>query len=312
MTDAMVAVAGSSVGPSNRPHRGESRQVWLGWALVAPTLVVLALITAFPLAYNAWNSVHHYNLSDGLPHKFVGTSNYQQLSKGHTFFPALTYTLGYTAVSVTVEMLVGLGLALLLHREFRGRGLLRASLLIPWAVPTVVAATLWKSMFDQNHGFVDLLLGKLHLPGAHLTWLNVHVWSSWAAILVTDAWQSIPLIAILLLAGLQSIPTDIYEAARIDGASGWSAFRRITWPLLRPAVMVALVFRTLSAMLIFDVIYVLTAGGPGDKTETLSFLDYQAFLQNNDFGYGGAISLSMLFAAVVIALVLRRVLATRL
>jgi ABC-type sugar transport system permease subunit len=312
MTDSMVADARSSVGPSNRPHRRESRQVWLGWALVAPTLVVLAVITAFPLLYNAWNSVHHYNLSDGLPHKFVGTSNYQQLSKGHTFFPALTYTLGYTAVSVTVEMVVGLGLALLLHREFRGRGVLRASLLIPWAVPTVVAATLWKSMFDQNHGFVDLLLGKLHLPGAHLTWLNVHVWSSWAAILVTDAWQSIPLVAILLLAGLQSIPTDIYEAARIDGASGWGAFRRITWPLLRPAVMVALVFRTLSAMLIFDVIYVLTAGGPGDKTETLSFLDYQAFLQNNDFGYGGAISLSMLFAAVVIALVLRRLLATRL
>jgi multiple sugar transport system permease protein len=312
MTQLATRARGESAAqPRGRSRNRTIRRGWFGWLLVAPTLAVLVITTAFPLVYNAWNSVHHYDLSDGLPHRFVGASNYRQLAVGHSFFPALVNTLEYTAASVTLELMVGLGLAVLLHREFRGRGLLRAALLVPWAVPTVVAATLWKSMFDQSHGFVNLVLTDLHLPGAHLTWLNVHVWSSWAAILITDAWQSVPLVAILLLAGLQAIPTDVYEAVRIDGASAWQSFRHITWPLLRPAVMVTVVFRTLSALLIFDVIYVLTTGGPGDKTQTLSFLDYQAFIQNNNFGYGGAISLSMLVAAVAIAFVMRRLLASR-
>lgn len=311
----MAAVTGARAGSiarhRDRTRREPARQPWLGWLLVAPTLVVLAFITAFPLLYNAWNSVHHHNLSDGLPHRWVGTANYRELATERTFLPGLINTLEYTAISVTFEFAVGLGLALLLNREFRGRGVLRAALLVPWAVPTVVAASLWRSMFDPAHGFVNLVLGDLHLPGAHLTWLNVHVWSSWTAILVTDAWQSVPLVAILLLAGLQSIPGDVYEAVRIDGASAGQTFRYLTWPLLRPAVMVVVVFRTLSALLIFDVIYVLTGGGPGDRTQTLSFLDYQAFIQKNDFGYGGAISLSMLGAAVAIAVLLRRTLASR-
>ena len=207
---------------------------------------------------------------------------------------ALLRTLAFAGVSVAIETVVALGLALMLHRRFRGRGLLRVAILIPWAVPTVVSATLWKTMFDPRAGFVDYVFGL------HTTWL-AGVWTSWAAILVADAWKNVPFIAIILLAGLQVIPTEIYEAARIDGATWWQSFRRLTLPLLKPALAVALVFRLLSALLVFDVIYIMTGGGPGLSTETLSFLNWQTFLVNTDFGYGGAISVMLVVLCLVMA-----------
>jgi multiple sugar transport system permease protein len=169
----------------------------------------------------------------------------------------------------------------------------------------VVSALLWKTMFDQRNGFVDYLLGIFHLPGAHTTWLAGE-WTSWAAILVADAWKNVPFMAIILLAGLQVIPEDIYEAARIDGASAWQSFRRLTLPLLKPALVVALVFRAIQAFLIFDVIFIMTGGGPGNTTETLSYLNYHAFLVDTDFGFGGAISISLVVLSLVIAGILTR------
>ncbi|MGH2851954.1 MAG: carbohydrate ABC transporter permease, partial [Solirubrobacteraceae bacterium] len=192
-------------------------------------------------------------------------------------------------------------LALMLHRRFPGRGLLRAAILIPWAVPTVVSATLWKTMFDPRTGFVDYLLG------VHTTWL-AGVWTSWTAIFVADAWKNVPFIAIILLAGLQVIPGEVYEAARMDGATAWQAFRRMTLPLLRPALMVALIFRTLSAFLVFDVVYIMTGGGPGLSTETLSFLNWQTFLVDTDFGYGGAISVMLVVICLAVSVIYVRVL----
>jgi multiple sugar transport system permease protein len=176
--------------------------------------------------------------------------------------------------------------------------------LIPWAVPTVVSATLWKTMFDPRAGFVDYIFGL------HTTWL-AGVWTSWAAIFVADAWKNVPFIAIILLAGLQVIPTEIYEAARIDGASWGQSFRRLTMPLLKPALAVALVFRLLSALLIFDVIYIMTGGGPGLSTETLSFLNWQTFLVNTDFGYGGAISVVLVVMCIAFAGIVMRVMRTK-
>ncbi len=201
---------------------------------------------------------------------------------------------------MVLETVAALGLALMLHRGFRGRGLMRAAILIPWAVPTVVSAMLWTTMFDQRSGFVDYVLGLLHLPGSNTTWLAGE-WTAWAAILVADAWKNVPFIAIILLAGLQLIPGDVYEAARIDGATAWQSFRRMTLPLLRPALMVAVIFRTLQAFLVFDIIYIMTGGGPGTTTETLSYLNWQAFLVNTNFGYGGAISISLVVISLLIA-----------
>jgi ABC-type sugar transport system permease subunit len=273
----------------------------LGYTLVAPVVVVLLAITAYPLFYNLWNSFHHVNYLDIFNFgTFAGFSNYARLFSSDQFVPALVRTIGFTAVSVIVETLVGLGIALALNRSFRGRGIVRAAVFIPWAVPTVVSAELWKTMFDPQSGFVNYILAHLHLPLATTTWLD-STWTAWAAILVADAWRNTPFMAIVLLAGLQVIPQDIYEAARIDGASAWQTFRRMTLPLLMPALLVALIFRTLSSFLIFDVVYIMTGGGPGNSTQVLSVLNYQAFLDDLDFGYGGAIAVALVVMALIIA-----------
>ena len=277
----------------------------LGYLMVAPTVILLLAVTAYPLAYNVWNSFHSENLSVATGQGgFVGGDNYTKMFQSSEWLHALLRTLAFAGVSVALETVVALGLALMLHRRFRGRGLLRVAILIPWAVPTVVSATLWKTMFDPRAGFVDYVFGL------HTTWL-AGVWTSWAAILVADAWKNVPFIAIILLAGLQVIPTEIYEAANMDGANWRQSFRRLTLPLLKPALAVALVFRLLSALLVFDVIYIMTGGGPGLSTETLSFLNWQTFLVNTDFGYGGAISVMLVVLCLVMAGVVMRVMRTR-
>jgi ABC-type sugar transport system permease subunit len=171
---------------------------------------------------------------------------------------------------------------------------------IPWAVPTVVSAELWRTMFQPQSGFVNYILTELHLPLASTTWLD-QTWTAWTAVLIADAWRNTPFIAIVLLAGLQVIPGDIYEAARIDGASSWQVFRRLTLPLLKPALMVALIFRTLQSFLVFDVVYIMTQGGPGTSTNVLAYLDWKAFLVADDFGYGGAVSVALVIFALIIA-----------
>jgi ABC-type sugar transport system permease subunit len=274
----------------------------LGYALVAPAVILLLAITAYPIVANLWNSVHFDNLSFGLlPHKFVGGANYTKMFTSPQWIAALERTLAFTVVTIVLDIVAALGLAVMLNRKFVGRGLVRASILVPWAVPTVVSALLWKTMFDPRAGFVDYFLGAIHPAWSSLTWLNASVWRSWVVIFVADSWKNIPFVAIILLAGLQVIPTEVYEAARIDGATGWQAFRRVTLPLLKPALVVALIFRTLQALLVFDVIYIMTGGGPGTSTETLSFFNFYTFIDSTDFGYGGAISVVLVVMALIVA-----------
>jgi multiple sugar transport system permease protein len=221
---------------------------------------------------------------------------------------ALERTLVFTVVTIVFDMVIGLGLALMMHRQFRGRGFLRASILVPWAMPTVVSAMLWKTMFDPSAGFVDYILGAFHPAWSGLSWLGANEWRSWIAIFIADSWKNIPFVAILLLAGLQVIPGDVYEAARMDGASWWQSFTRVTLPLLKPALSVALIFRTLQALLVFDVIYIMTGGGPGNSTQTLSFLSYQTFIINTNFGEGGAMSIMLVLLALAVSFIYVRAL----
>ena len=278
----------------------------LGYAMVSPVVLALLAITAFPLAYNLWNSFHNYNLYYPVAgNPFVGLTNYKDAFTQPGLVGALKNTIGYTVISVAVEIVLGLGIALLLNAPVRGRGLARTLILLPWAVPTVVAAIVWKTLLDPQTGAVDYILGLLHLPGAHTTWLGISTLASWASILIVDCWQTVPFVAIILLAGLQGIPRDLYESADVDGAGRWHVFRRITLPLLRPALLVVLVFRTLSAFLIFDIVYAMTSGGPGTTTQTVAFLDFNTLLVNTDFGLGGAISVVMVAVALVIAALYR-------
>lgn len=293
--------------PAPLSHRRFSREDLLGAAFIAPAILLLLVIAGFPLLYNIWNSFQHLVLTEPGTQHFDGLANYRHLLSSGDFAQPFVRTVLFTVVSVALEFALGLALALVMHREFVGRGLVRAAILIPWAVPTVISGMLWRTMFDPSTGFVDYVLGVLHLPGAHTAWLN-GVWTSWTVVLVADAWKNTPFLAIILLAGLQVIPDDLYEQARIDGAGVVRRFAYVTMPLLKPAILVALIFRTLSSFLIFDVIYAITRGGPGSATETLSYLNWSAFLVNFDFGYGGAISVALIVIAVVIAVIYQRVL----
>ena len=280
----------------------------LGYGLIAPAIVLLLAITAYPLVYNIWNSFHYAD--PDIPFingKLAGLADFRRMfATGSAFVPALVHTVVFTVVSVVVEVGIGLALALALNKPFRGRGLVRAAVFIPWAVPTVVSAEVWKEMFDPQQGFVDYALKLLHLPGATTTWL-ANTDTSWVALFVADAWKNTPFVAIILIGGLQVIPAEIYEAARIDGASPWRQFRRLTLPLLKPALMVALIFRTLSAFLVFDVVYIMSNGGPGTSTETLAYLDFNAFHVDNDYGFGGAISLVLIVLCLLIAAAYTRI-----
>lgn len=293
--------------PAPRVDRRPLRPLLVAAAFVAPAVLLLVLVAGFPLVYNVYNSFQHVVLTEPGTQHFVGFANYWTALTSPDFHAQLGRTVLFTIVSVAFELVVGMVLALVMHQTFRGRGLVRAAILVPWAVPTVVSGMLWKTMFDPASGFVNYGLTLLHLPGGSTTWLG-GTWTAWTAILVADAWKNTPFLAILLLAGLQIIPDDLYEQARIDGAGTIRRFFFVTLPLLKPAILVALVFRTLQSFLIFDIIYVMTNGAPGSATESLGFINVRAFREALDFGYGGAISVILILISVAIALTYQRVL----
>ncbi|MFB1484381.1 carbohydrate ABC transporter permease [Corallococcus sp. RDP092CA] len=271
----------------------ERRQAYL---LVAPAVVVLAVVALYPVLAAVWLSLHRFILVFG-ERRFTGLENYAYLMGDARFWSALGNTAYFTAVAVAVELLLAVPLALLLNRAFPGRGLLRASVLVPWAIPTVVSARLWAWMFNPDYGLINRLLG-----GADINWLGAPGYALHAAILV-DVWKTTPFVALLVLAGLQGIPEDLYKAARVDGASEWRQFRSITLPLLKPALLLAVLFRSLDAFRVFDAIYVLTEGGPANTTETLSIYAYKTLMRSGDFGYGSTLSVATFLGVVLLAVV---------
>lgn len=258
-------------------HRRES-----GIGFVLPALVMLFFVTIYPLFYVIYLSLHRKLLIFDIS-KFTGFDNYRFMMQDDRFWNALENTVYFTGVSVSLELLLGLSIALLLNRAFRFRGLIRAVVLLPWAIPTVVSARMWEWIYNTDFGILN------HLLGTKVNWLGNPAWAIHAAVFM-DVWKTTPFVVILLMAGLQVIPRDLYQAARIDGAGSWDIFRRITLPLLKPVILVVLIFRTLDAFRIFDAIYVLTGGGPANTSETLSVYAYKIFFQTLQFGYGSAIS----------------------
>lgn len=277
--------------PRAEPTAGVERQeARLAYWLVAPAVGTILLVALFPLGWTLWESVHLHDLRmPWLGNPFVGLDNYVEALRDPRFWGALGHTLFFAVVSVSLELVIGLWLALALNRAFRGRGLVRAAVLIPWAIPTVVAALLWRFMFEGQSGIVNAALVELGLLRAPLVWF-IEARTAWVPVILADVWKTTPFVALLLLAGLQNIDASLYEAARIDGASAWRQFRHVTLPLLKPAMLVALIFRTLDAFRVFDLIYALTGGGPGTSTEPIALYTFNALLQNLRFGYGSALS----------------------
>ncbi|HEX6459356.1 MAG TPA: sugar ABC transporter permease [Thermoleophilaceae bacterium] len=282
-----MSAAQATVAARPRRRRSEISERRLAAYLVSPSLIVIALVAAYPIGYAIWLSLNQYSVIHPGLSRWVGLDNYRDALTSADFWSAVKTTFIFTAISVTLELVLGLIMALLMHSAFRGRAVLRAVVLVPWAVLTVGVAMMWKTIFDPDLGFINQVFQALHLPGAHTVWLGQSGWAM-AAMIFADVWKTAPFMALLLLAGLQVIPDDVYEAAKVDGATAWQRFVSITLPLLRPAILVALIFRTLDALRIFDLPYVLTQGANG--TTTLSLYAYQQLTANRLIGPGSALA----------------------
>jgi multiple sugar transport system permease protein len=259
--------------------------------MISPSLLVIALVAAYPIGYAVWLSLHQYSLIHPGLSRWSGFDNYSSAlwgSQHEEFWSSFRTTFLFTGVSVGLELVLGLAMAVAMHQAFKGRAVLRATVLVPWAILTVVTAMTWRTIFEPNLGFANTILRTLHLPGGHVVWLGQSGYAM-AVLIFADVWKTAPFMALLLLAGLQVIPEDVYDAAKVDGATAWQRFRRITLPLLMPAILVALIFRTLDALRIFDLPYVLTQGANG--TTTLSLYAQQTLVDRGIIGLGSSLSI---------------------
>lgn len=262
------------------------QQERLGWLLVTPSVVIVLLVAVYPLIRTFYLSFTNERLGSVRPTRWVGWDNYTRLFQDDLFRHSLLNTFEFTIISVALETVLGMIVALVIHSEFKGRGLVRTSILVPWAIPTVVSSLLWQWMFNDFFGVVNAILIRLHL----MSKTNPKAWTAdpntaLGTVIAVDVWKTMPFMALLLLAGLQVIPSDVYEAARVDGASKWYQFWTITLPLVRPALLVALIFRTLDAFRVFDMIYVMMKYAPA----TMSIAVYtQQQIGNQRIGFGSA------------------------
>lgn len=271
--------------------------------LLAPMLLMMLLLTAWPLGRTLWLSFTDAALvGNDITPAWVGADNFIYALTDPDFQAALWRTLYFTLVSVAFEGVIGVLVALLLNQKFHGRNVLRVLVILPWALPTIVNATMWRLNFNPDYGSINALLTQLGVIDHYRSWLGDPA-SALNAVMLADIWKNYPLITLLTLAALQSIPDDLYEAARLDGASAWRRFRAITLPAILAPLAVALVLRTIDAFKVFDIIYVMTRGGPMDSTKTLSFFVYQESFSYLRAGSGAAYAVLMtLLCGLLIAL----------
>src|SRR5215210_1847747 len=246
-------------------NRHEAR---LAWMLLLPAVSIIAAVALLPIVWTFWESLHFHDLRmPWLGRPWVGAGNYIEIFSTPRFWSALAHTGVFVAVTLALELSAGLLLALALDRVVRRRGLMRTAVLLPWAIPTVVVALVWRFMFESPGGLANTLLDQTGL--AAVTWF-AHPIAAWIPLVLADVWKATPFVAVLLLAGLQNIDGSLYQAAVVDGAGPWRQFREITLPLLEPALLVAALFRSLDAFRVFDLVYVMTGGGPGTATEPIA------------------------------------------
>ena len=292
MEAASVQTVGS---PTQRRRSKGIPERRLARLMVAPSMILIAIVAAYPIIYAVWLSLHEYSVRQAGLSRWAGSlglRNYSTALQSSEWWAALRHTLIFTVSSVALELLIGLGMALAMHAAFRGQSLLRTTVLVPWAVLTVVTAVMWRTMFVSPYGFVNTILGT------QTVWLGSEP-QALIVIILADVWKTAPFMALLILAGLQVIPGEVYEAAEVDGASTWQRFTRITLPLLTPAILVALIFRTLDALRIFDLPFVLTQGQNG--TSTLSTIAQETFATNRIYGLGSAMAVLTFIIVMIVS-----------
>jgi trehalose/maltose transport system permease protein len=274
-----------------RRSRTQRRQARLGWLLLLPALAVVAFVAIYPLGKTVYQGFTNQEFLAGIePTKWVGLQNYRDLWHDTIFRQSVWETIKFTLITVSFEFVLGIIIALVVNSNFKGRGAMRAAMLVPWAIPTVVAAQMWKWMFDDVFGVINDAGVRLHILNHSVAWISQPS-TALAAVSAVDIWKTTPFVALLLLAGLQVIPRDLYEAADVDGASKWQQFWRITLPLLRPAILVTLIFRTLDALRVFDVFYVFYGNRP--DTQTMAIYAQSTIVSDGHVGYGSAISVAI-------------------
>lgn len=275
--------------PTTDRTRAERR---LGWLLVAPATIVMLAVTAYPIAYAIWLSLHRADLRFPDDTKLIGLGNYGDVLTSNLWWTDLLTTLFITVVSVAIELVIGMALAVLMHRAMVGRGLVRTSILVPYGIVSVVGALAWQFAFTPGVGFVNRWLES------DTAWLSSRG-TSLMVIIATEVWKTTPFIALLLLAGLATVPHNLTEAAKVDGATAWQAFTRVTLPNMRNAIIVAVLFRTLDAFRVFDTIYIQTRGA--NDTESVSILGYNQLINRLNLGVGSAVSVLIFVCVVLIA-----------
>jgi trehalose/maltose transport system permease protein len=285
-----------------------SRRKRDAWLFLAPMVIVLALVAAWPLVRTIWLSFTDANLMKLDQSKWIGAKNFLTREDGHWYgvladpqwWRSVKNTLAFTVVTVTIETVLGMMIALVLNRQFRGRGFVRAAVLIPWAIPTIVSAKMWSWMLNDQFGIVNHMLMSLGAIDHPLAW-TANPDLLMTSVVIVDVWKTTPFMALLILAALQMLPKECYEAAEVDGVHPVKVFWKVTLPLIRPALMVAVIFRALDALRAFDVIYVLT--GNSERSMTMSIYARQQLVEFQEVGYGSAAS-TLLFAIIALLTVL--------
>ena len=282
----------------------------LSLIFLLPSLTFVCLFTLLPILESF--RLSFYRLILFLPwlgQRMVGWENYTDLLTDPVALQSLITTAIFVVVTVSAELLLGLVMALIMNQAFRGRSVLRAAVLIPWAIPTVVSSQMWRFIFNDRYGLINLFLfgdatSRYFAPLAEPNYALV-------AIIIAEIWKTAPFAALIVLAGLQTIPDELYEAASIDGATGWQKFRHITLPSIKPALVLALLFRTIDSLRVFDLVFVMTQGGPADATNVLQFYGYKKTFAEGMIGYGSAVAVAVFFLSLVLALAYLRVLENR-
>ncbi|OZH53510.1 sugar ABC transporter permease [Hydrocoleum sp. CS-953] len=281
----------------------EKREKLTGWLLITPAILILLFVFAYPIGRALWLSLFTQNLGTELKPIFSGLTNYNRILTDGRFWQTLWNTTIFTACSIFLELILGMSIALILDKSFRGRGFVRTINLIPWSLPTAAIGLGWAWIFNDQFGIVNDILLRLGFIQTNITWLG-DPFRAMLAMIIADVWKTTPFIAIILLAGLQSIYSDLYEAHAIDGANPIQSFQQITIPLLMPQIIIALLFRFAQAFGIFDLVQVMTGGGPAGATETISIYIYATIRRYLDFGYGASlvvVTFLLLILAVAIA-----------
>lgn len=274
---------------------------------ILPTVILLCCVIFAPLAYALY--ISFFNIK-GLNRSFVGLDNYITILSSNYFWSSVGRTLYFTIVSVALEFVLGMLAALLLSQKFKWRGFARALLIMPWALPTVVNGVLWTWIFDTNYGALNGLLSQIGIIDKYIAWLGKG-FSALNCVIFADVWKNFPMMALILMAGLQTIDHSYYESAKIDGANAFQRFWRITMPIMKPSILVCLVLRTMEAFKVFDVIYTMTNGGPANGTQVISYYTYQTSFQYSKFGYGAALSYLVSIIIMIIAVIYIRLLGSK-